>query len=409
MVSAKKSLRPFVLLEVSHFTGFFSGAMTFLLLPWMALSVTGSATSAGVLITVANIPGLLMSPFIGSLIDKFGRRRFAAFTEAITGVFAIAVPIVAMFTDINFSVLLILGIFRSLFGFGGPSARKSLVPDVAERGELSLEKANSIHESIGAAGFAAGPAVAALCLNFMSGAQVFWVVGALELVAAFTAWVIRVQERHEEIDADAGHSFAHYVTQGFRTLFKTPSVLIAFMAFVTLAVIYIPVELVVLPRYFTGMHDPNGLGWLITVMAAATSISSFFFDRLAKWFKFSTLLRIGLLGVAIPVLGMSLLPAYWVLIALGLVLGAAWGPLSPLLNTVIQRKVPANERGRVFSLESTIWSGGPMVSMVAVGLALDNFPLQSVYLALALLTLLAAILVAFNKRAPELNTAEFSD
>jgi MFS family permease len=97
------------------------------------------------------------------------------------------------------------------------------------------------------------------------------------------------------------------------------------------------------------------------------------------------------------------------MILLGVILGFAWGPLAPLLNTVIQRKVPANERGRVFSLEMTIWSGGPMLSMVVVGLAIDAFALQSVYLALGLLTLGAALLISFNRRTPELNTAEFHD
>lgn len=409
LVSAKKSLLPFTFLELSNFTGFFSGSMTFLLMPWLALSVTGSSASAGWLVTFTSIPGLLLSPLIGSLIDKFGRRRFAYLTEWVTALVSFVVPVVAMFLPINLFALIVIGIFRSLFGFGGPSARKSLVPDVAERGDLSLERTNSIHESIAAAGFATGPAVAALCLGFMTGPQVFWVVGAVELLSGLAAWMIRVKERHEAVDPSEAHSFLYYVTQGFRTLFKTPSVLIALMAFVTLAVIYIPIELVVLPRHFNTLHDPSGLGLLLTVMAAATSVSSLFFETFAKWFKFSTLLRIGLLGVAIPVLLMSFLPDTWVMLTLGLILGLAWGPLAPLLNTVIQRKVPANERGRVFSLEATIWSGGPMVSMVFVGLAVDAFPLQSVYLTIAVLTLIAALLVSFNRRTPELNTAEFLD
>ena len=409
LASAKKSFTPFVLLEFANFTSFFSGSMTFLLMPWLALAVTGSSASAGVLVTISNIPGLLMSPFIGSLIDKFGRRRFAYITEWVTGLVTFALPVVALFTNVNLLALILVGVGRSIFGFGGPSSRKALVPDVAERSGLSLERTNSIHESIAAAGFATGPAVAAFCLTFMTGPQVFWVVGAIELISGLAAWMIRVTERHEPVDESAAHSFVYYITQGFRTLFKTPAVLIAFMAYVTLAVIYIPIELVVLPRYFNSMHDANGLGWLLTTMAAATSLSSLFFEKFAKWFQFSTLLRLGLLGVAIPVLVMAFLPPTFVMLALGLILGFAWGPLSPLLNTVIQRKVPANERGRVFSLEATIWTGGPMVSMVLVGMAVDAFPLKTVYLTIALLTLLAAILVGFNRRAPELNTAEFTD
>ncbi len=133
------------------------------------------------------------------------------------------------------------------------------------------------------------------------------------------------------------------------------------------------------------------------------------FEVFTKHFSFSTILRIGLLGVGIPVVLMAFLPDYIFMILLGVILGFAWGPLAPLLNTVIQRKVPANARGRVFSLEMTIWSGGPMLSMVVVGLAIDAFALQSVYFALGLLTLGAALLISFNRRTPELNTAEFHD
>ena len=409
LASAKKSLAPFVLLEAANFSGFFSFSMTFLLMPWLALSVTGSSASAGWLVTITSIPGLILSPIIGSFIDKFGRRRYAYLSQLVTALVSLSVPLIATFTPINLFVLIVIGVLRSIVGFGAASSRKSLVPDVADRSGLTLERTNSIHESIAAAGFATGPAVAAVCLSFMSGAQVFWVVGVLEIIAGLAAWFIRVQEKHEPVDPSAAHSFIYYATQGFRTLFKTPSVLIALFAFITLAVVYIPIEMVVLPRYFNGMNDPAGLGLLLTAMAGATSLSSLFFEAFAKWFSFSSLFRIALLGVAIPVLVMSFLPPYWAMLALGLILGFAWGPLAPLLNTVIQRKVPANERGRVFSLEGTIWSGGPMISMVVVGLAIDAFPLQAVYLTMAVLTLLAAVLVSFNKRTPELNTAEFED
>ncbi len=50
-----------------------------------------------------------------------------------------------------------------------------------------------------------------------------------------------------------------------------------------------------------------------------------------------------------------------------------------------------------------------MISMVIVGAALDWFGVQPVYFVIAGLTFLSALLVAINKRAPELNTAEYQD
>jgi MFS family permease len=383
--------------------------MVFLLYPWLSLSVTHSSAAAGLVVTITSIPGLILSPLIGSFIDKFGRRRFAYLTEWMTVLTTIAIPLVALFTEFNLVTLIVIGIIRSMLGFGGPSSRKSLVPDTAERGGISLERANSIHESVAAAGFALGPALASLLLTVMQVYDVFYVVALLCGISGLAAWLIRVVERHEAVDASAAHSFIYYATQGFRTLFKTPAVLIAMTAFVVLAVVYIPTEMIVLPRYFQQVHNPSGLGLLLATMAGATSLGSMLFEWMSKRFSFTALFKMALFGVAIPVVVLSTFPPYWLMLAVGFVLGFAWGPLPPLLNTVIQRKVPANERGRVFSLEMTIWSGGPMISMVAVGVAADTFPLQAVYLTLALLTVLSAVLITSNRRAKELNTAEFSD
>ena len=409
LVSDNRSIKPFILLELANFSGFFSTSMVFLLYPWLSLNVTGSSAIAGVVVAVTSIPGLLISPLIGSVIDKFGRKRFAVISEVVTAFCNVAIPLVAILGGINLFSIIAIGVVRSILGFGGPSSRKSLVPDVAERAGVSLERANSIHESVAAMGFATGPAIAALLLNVMNQYEAFYVVAAIGALSGLFAFFIRVTERHEEHDPSADRSALFYATQGFRTLFKTPSVLIVMLAFVMLALIYIPIEMLVLPRYFSVTDNPTGLGFLLTAMAVSTSASSLLFEFFTKHFSFSTILRIGLLGVGIPVVLMAFLPDYIFMILLGVILGFAWGPLAPLLNTVIQRKVPANERGRVFSLEMTIWSGGPMLSMVIVGLAIDAFALQSVYLALGLLTLSAAVLISFNRRTPELNTAEFHD
>jgi MFS family permease len=101
---------------------------------------------------------------------------------------------------------------------------------------------------------------------------------------------------------------------------------------------------------------------------------------------------------------MSQLPPQWLMVGFGIVLGAAWGPLLPLLNTIIQTKIPANMRGRVFSLEMTIWTAGPMISMVAAGSAVDAFGVKPVYLALSLGVLVAGALVSFNKYIKELDS-----
>jgi MFS family permease len=103
---------------------------------------------------------------------------------------------------------------------------------------------------------------------------------------------------------------------------------------------------------------------------------------------------------------MSLLPPLPVLLVLGAVLGFSWGPLMPMLNTVVQRVIPENMRGRVFGIEMTIWGAGPTLTAVAVGLAVDGVGVQPVYFFLASIVLVLAVFISFNKGNKDLDLAQ---
>ena len=378
--------------------------MVFIAIPWIALEITGTSTAAGLVVSITAIPGLILSPVIGSIIDKVGRKRTAVWVELLTMLTSIMIPIWTGFWELTLPILIAIGILRAIVSPGGGTARKSLVPDVAAVGKMTLDRANSIHEAVFASGFAIGPALATFCIAWIGSANTFWVVAAFGTLSALFAAMIRVTEQHEENDETENEPFYIYAVQGFKILFTTPSVLVLMTAIMTLAVIYLPTEMVVLPSAYNQMGDPEGLGLLVSSMAAASVFGALFFEQIHKRISYANILRIGILGVPIAMLPMSFLPSQWVMILFGLVLGGAWGPLLPLLNTVIQKKIPANKRGRVFSLEMTIWSAGPMISMVAVGTAVDAFGVKPVYLALSVGVLIAAVLVSTNKYIKQLDS-----
>jgi hypothetical protein len=54
----------------------------------------------------------------------------------------------------------------------------------------------------------------------------------------------------------------------------------------------------------------------------------------------------------------------------------------------------------------TIWSAGPMLTAVGVGLAVDAVGVQPVYLFLAILVLLLSVFVSFNKANIQLDQAQ---
>jgi MFS family permease len=400
----KRNLAPFVLLQLASITSVIQGAMVFIAIPWIALEITGTSTAAGLVVSLTAIPGLLLSPVLGSVIDKFGRKNMASWSELLTVLTSLMIPIFSGFWQLTLPALIGIGVLRAVVAPGGSTARKSLVPDVAAAGKLTLDRANSIHEAIFASGFAIGPALATFCIAAIGSANTFWVVAGFGAISAFFAFLIKVAEQHEPNDEGEKEPFYIYAIQGFKILFTTPSVLVLMSAIMTLALIYLPTEMLILPTAYNEMGDPEGLGTVVSAMAFASVFGALFFEQIHKRISYSNILRIGILGVPLSMLPMSQLPPQWAMIFFGFILGLVWGPLLPLLNTVIQTKIPANKRGRVFSLEMTVWSAGPMISMVAVGGAVDFFGVKPIYLVLSLGVLIAGILVSTNKYIKEMDS-----
>lgn len=400
----QRKIAPFVFLQLASITSVISGSMVFIAIPWVALELTGSAGTAGFVVAMTAIPALLMAPIIGSIIDRFGRRFVAIRAELFTALTVLLIPIISGIWELTVAALIAVGVFRAIFSPGGSTSRKSLVPDTAAPANMSLDRANSIHEGLFATGFAIGPALATLLIAQIGSANTFLVVAFFGVVSSVFATMIRVHEQHEENDETEKEPFFKYALQGFKVLAQNPGVMVMMAAVMTLAIIYLPTEMVVLPAYYSLLGDPEGLGLAISVGAAASIVGALGFEQIHKRLSFANILRFGILGIGLAMIPMSQLPSqFWMVFFFG-VLGLAWGPLLPLLNTVIQQKIPANKRGRVFALEMTIWQAGPLLTMVGVGLAVDGFGVGPVYMVLAAGVVIAGLLVSFNKYIKQLNS-----
>jgi MFS family permease len=378
--------------------------MVFIALPWLALEITGSAASAGALVAMTSIPGVFFGPILGTLIDRIGRRISGFISEVLSALTILLIPIVHNSLEISFAPLVLLALGRAIVGPASGTARKSIIPDVAGPSGLSLERANSIHEAVFATGFAIGPAVAALFIGLIGPFDVFYVVALFSTLSATALFFVRTKESRGDGVSETG-SLLQDTILGAKTILKTPAVLLVLSFVMTLAMIYLPTEMVVLPAHFNALDYAEGLGLLISTIAGASVVGALLFEKLQKKFKYSTILKFGFIGLGSSVLIMSLLPPFWILLILGAVLGFSWGPLMPMLNTVIQRVIPENMRGRVFGIEMTIWGAGPTLTAVVVGIAVDGVGVQPVYFTLAVIVLALSVFVSFNKSNKQLDAA----
>ena len=404
-MSSSRGIASYIFVELSNITSVIAGSMVFIALPWLALEITGSAAMAGAVVALTAIPGLFLSPILGTIVDRIGRKVSAIISEGLSAVAILLIPVVHSFVEIGFVLLVVLATARAIVSPAALTARKSIIPDIAGPARISLERANSIHEAVFATGFAIGPAVGAAFIALIGPYDVFIVVAVFCALSSISAMLINTVEHRGDGVSETG-SLLRDTALGIKTISQTPAVLIGMSFVLTLAMIYLPTEMVILPAHFNALDYATGLGILISTMAGASVLGALLFETLQKYLSYSTILKFGFIGLGLSVLVMSFIPPMPIMLAAGAVLGFSWGPLMPMLNTVIQRVIPENMRGRVFGIESTIWGAGPMLTAVGVGLAVDAVGVQPVYLFLAILVLFLSVFVSFNKANIQLDQAQ---
>jgi MFS family permease len=86
-----KNKHAFGLLQVTNAVSGISNGVVLITVPWIVLELTGSAAKAGLLAALSSLPGIVVSPVVGGLIDRFGRRAISMFSDVMSMVVCVDV------------------------------------------------------------------------------------------------------------------------------------------------------------------------------------------------------------------------------------------------------------------------------------------------------------------------------
>jgi predicted MFS family arabinose efflux permease len=193
------------------------------------------------------------------------------------------------------------------------------------------------------------------------------------------------------------------VTRGFVVLWKDGPLRLTFLGALVLAAIYLPSESVILPTYFEARNEPGSLGLVIAALAGGSTVGSFAYGWISARMNTPTMLRLMMVGTALSIIPMALLPPLPVLLTAGFFLGLFWGPLNPLMTTLVQKRVSPEEQGRVFGVQLSVWYAAPPLGMVVVGYSVETLGISTTYLALATLLAATALAILFSRSVRQLD------
>jgi len=395
----KKKL-PVILHQLSNFSSVLGNSIVMITIPWLILEETGSPAFAGLVAAISALPGLFISPIGGWLVDHIGRRTVSIGADLLSAMAVVAFPIVALTSGLSSTSIFIIAVIGAIFDPAGYTARKTLLADVAKASDIELDRLNGIHDGFLGVAWIFGPAVGAGLISTVGAVNSFWVAGGILIFAAITIAFLRVGNLGQDardLAEEMGEVSNKSIRIGFQVLWNDKLLRTLAISILIIAAVYLPTETVILSTYFEDLGQPASLGIVISALSAGYAVGSFGYGWISARLSRKNLVRTTFIGVAVSIIPMSFLPPLPILAVAGFYLGLFWGPFNPLISTLIQQRVPADQQGRVFGVQTAVFYAAPPLGMVATGLSVESFGVRATYLVLATILSLTAICALLTK------------
>jgi MFS family permease len=368
-------------------------AMTFLAVPWFVLHATGSAMRTG-LVATAELVGLVLSSVLaGPLIDRFGARRASITADLVACLAVAAIPVLHALNRLDLWLLLVLTLLLGLSRGPGQASRVTMMPSVAGRAGVAMERATSAYEGAErSARMLGGPAAGALIAWLGAPAVLVVDAGTFLLCAGLVAAAVH------RGDAGTGaalglRAYVQSLAEGVRYLRADRLVRSCMVLTMVTNTLDASLLVVLLPVYAAGvLHSSVALGLLVGTFAAGallgTTLYGWLSPRLPRWPTFT----ISYLVMGSPRFLVLLAdPGLPVLVTVLLVAGIAVGPINPILATVEAERIPEDLRGRVFGASAAGAMLGMPVGAAAAGAAVPVLGLTGSFAVLGVAYLAATL------------------
>jgi MFS family permease len=388
-------------LWVGRSISLFGDAFTLIALPWFVLHITGSGTAtAGILLSL-QLPAILTSMAIGSLVDRFQPRVVIMIDNGLRTLIIGLIPSLYWFSHLELWTLFLLTFLAGLLVPATEVGSRSVLPELVE--DQDLDAANMLWSFSLNLSLVFGPAVAGLLVASFGGPSVLLIDAATFAVMALVALTLpNVERGRPQQPAPLSERL------GLRQLWDMKVVRYTTLLSLVFFFSYGPLE-AAMPVYSDAVlqTDARGYGLLWSALAVGALIGTLSSPMLSQRLR---------LGVALPLIallwGASLLPMafanhLWLACSLLLLGGLMWGPYTPMETTLLQRQVPKEQLGRVFGARSTLLTGGSPLGLAVGGILLAFVPATNVIAFSALACILVGLvgLISPAFRSMSLTTA----
>lgn len=385
---------PALLILVSAFLAAAANGISMVAFPWLVLQRTGSAVDASIVAAAATAPLLFATLVAGTAVDFLGRRQIAMLSDIMSALSVAAIPVLALTrgTDaVNVVVLAGLAALGAFFDPAGMTARLSMLPEAAGRARWTLDHTNSLYEAVFNLAYIIGPGIGGVLIATVGAYNTLWVTAVAFGVSILAVAAVRLPGAGRPEPGQRPTGVFSGVVEGLRFVWRNR--VLRTLGLIDLAItgLYLPMESVLFPKYFSDRDEPAHLGWVLMALSIGGLVGALSWTVISRLATRRATVVTATLTFGLASLAIGFLPPLPVILVLAAVVGLVYGPIGPIYNSVMQSRTPEELRGRVVGvMTSMAYAAGP-VGFVLAGPLVEAFGLTPAFLVLGVPILLIGL------------------
>jgi len=352
-------------------------------LVWWLTESTGSATVLATATLVALLPGILLGPFAGALVDKWNRRTVMIVADTVIAAATAGLALIFAFGEAQiWHVYAIMFIRATAGGFHWPAMQASTSLMVPEE---HLSRVAGFNQALHGAMGMLCPPLGALLLSTLALQHVLTIDVGTAVVAVLPLLFVRIPQPEPSAAVkvqDKKGSVWRDVREGLRYIWGWPG-LFAIVAMGTLANFLFNPAFALLPILITD-HFRGGafhLAWSDAAAGTGVVLGGLI---LGAWGGFrrrilTSMMGLAVFGLGIVAIGLAPSHAFWLAIGGLFVVGMAIAMVDGPMFAVLQAKVAPEMQGRVFTLTHSAAKAMAPLSLAIAGPVADRFGVQIWY------------------------------
>lgn len=390
-----KNTKPIIALFTANAISLTGNIFSSIAIPWLVLQTTGSATQTGITGFFTILPIVLAGFFGGALIDRLGFKRTSILADMASGITVLMIPLLHLTVGLPFWPLMILVFLGALFDAPGSTSRDALLPDLAEKAGMPIERATSISHVVERGARLVGAPLAGLLISIIGTVNVLWVDAASFFVSAAIVGGLIVSSQSKRSSTNSSKYFDE-IKAGLQFIVKDQLILTIIIVIMLTNALDSAFSGVVQPVFVKEIFgNVLNLGLLIGANGGGAVVGGLIFAAIGHRVSRRYAFIFAFILTSFRFWAYYFHPPIGILMAAVFICSIGAGPLNPILGAVQFERIPQDLRGRVFgTITAGAWIAMPF-GMLIGGVLTEKLGVSAVLIGLGIIYLVTTFSMIF--------------